>query len=201
MPAIYLLLKRSFDIFFSLLALGLLSPLLLIIAVAVRLDSRGPVLYISDRMGKNGRVFRCIKFRSMVEDAEARRAELLHRNERDRVLFKISDDPRITRVGKFLRKYFLDELPQFLNVLRGDMSVVGPRPPLADEVREYKVNHLRRLDVTPGITGLWQVLGRENPSFDSYISLDMTYIENWSLSMDLWIIARTVGVVFAGSGS
>ena len=200
-PEIGLLLKRALDIGFSGGILTVLSPLLLALSIAVKLDSRGPVFYSSERIGKKGRVFRCIKFRTMVRDAEKRRAEVMHMNERDGVLFKISNDPRITKLGRFLRKYSLDELPQFFNVLRGDMSVVGPRPPLASEVREYKLSHLRRLDVTPGITGLWQVQGREDPSFDSYISLDVTYIENWSIWLDLKIIARTVGVVFSGTGS
>jgi exopolysaccharide biosynthesis polyprenyl glycosylphosphotransferase len=200
-PAIGLLLKRAVDIFFASLVLLIVSPLLLLIAVAIRLDSRGPVFYSSERLGKKGRVFRCIKFRTMVRDAEKRKAELLHLNERDGVLFKIENDPRITRLGRFLRKYSLDELPQFFNVLRGDMSVVGPRPPLASEVHKYELSHLRRLDVTPGITGLWQVQGRQDPSFDSYVSLDMTYIENWSIWLDIRIMLRTVGVVLAGTGS
>jgi lipopolysaccharide/colanic/teichoic acid biosynthesis glycosyltransferase len=172
---------------------------LLAIAIAIKLDSPGPVFYFSERIGKKGRVFRCIKFRTMVRDAEKRRADVMHMNERDGVLFKITNDPRITKLGRFLRKYSLDELPQFFNVLRGDMSIVGPRPPLASEVREeYKLSHLRRLDVTPGITGLWQVQARQDPSFDSYISLDVTYIENWSIWLDLKIILRTIGVVLAG---
>ena len=200
-PEVALRLKRALDVVFSSLVLIFLSPLLLAIAIAVRLDSRGPVLFFSERLGKKGRVFRCIKFRTMVFDAEKRRAEIMHMNERDGVLFKVSNDPRITPLGRFLRKYSLDELPQFYNVLKGDMSVVGPRPPFASEVREYKLSHLRRLNVIPGITGLWQVQGRQDPSFDSYISLDMTYIENWSLWLDLQIILRTVGVVLAGTGS
>jgi exopolysaccharide biosynthesis polyprenyl glycosylphosphotransferase len=200
-PEIGLLFKRSLDIVFSILAMIVLFPLVLAVAIAVKMDSHGPILYTSERIGKKGRVFKCIKFRTMVRDAEKRRAEMMHMNERDGVLFKISNDPRITKLGRFLRKYSLDELPQFWNVLRGDMSIVGPRPPLASEVQEYKLSHLRRLDVLPGVTGLWQVQGRQDPSFDSYISLDVTYIENWSLWLDLKIIARTVGVVLSGTGS
>ncbi len=200
-PEIGLMLKRVLDLTFSMLTILLLSPMLLFIAAAIKLDSRGPVLYASDRIGKKGRVFRCFKFRTMVVDAEERLAGIAHMNERDGVLFKITNDPRITRVGRILRKYSLDELPQFLNVLRGDMSVVGPRPPIASEVEEYKLSHLRRLDVTPGITGLWQVQGRQDPSFDSYVSLDLSYIENWSIWLDLKIIVRTVGVVLSGTGT
>ena len=199
-PEIGLLLKRAMDMLLASLTLIVLSPLLLAIAVAVRLDSHGPVLYLSERIGKKGRVFRCIKFRTMVRDAEQRRAEVMHMNERDGVLFKISNDPRITKLGRLLRKYSLDELPQFINVLRGDMSIVGPRPPLASEVREYKLSHLRRLDVMPGITGLWQVQARQDPSFDSYISLDVAYVDNWSVWLDLKILVRTIGVVLAGTG-
>ena len=200
-PEAQLALKRTLDIVFSSLFSIFLLPVMLVIALAIKLDSRGPVFYSSERIGKKGRVFRCIKFRTMVHDAEKRRAGVMHMNEREGVLFKITNDPRTTRLGRFLRKYSLDELPQFLNVLRGDMSVVGPRPPLASEVREYKLSHLRRLDVTPGITGLWQVQARQDPSFDSYISLDVTYIENWSIWLDINIIARTIGVVLSGTGS
>lgn len=195
------IIKRAIDIVFSILALVLLLPLCLAIAVAIKLDSRGPILYWSERIGRKGRVFRFAKFRTMVRDAEQRRRHLIQLNERDGVLFKISNDPRITRIGKILRKYSLDEIPQILNVLSGDMSLVGPRPPLGSEVQKYNLRHLRRLDVQPGITGLWQVASRRDPSFDSYISCDMTYIENWSLWLDLKIIARTVGVVVAGTGS
>jgi len=201
LPEFQLVLKRLLDVAISGMTLLILSPLLLAVAIAIKLDSHGPVFYCSDRIGKKGILFRCIKFRTMVRDAEKRRADVLHMNERDGVLFKISNDPRITRLGRSLRKYSLDELPQFLNVFFGDMSIVGPRPPLASEVKEYKLNHLRRLDVSPGITGLWQVQARQDPSFDSYISLDMAYIENWSLWLDLQIIARTISVVFAGTGS
>ncbi|MGO9777087.1 MAG: sugar transferase [Terracidiphilus sp.] len=200
-PEVALVFKRALDYVFSILALIFLSPMMLAIAIAIKLDSPGPVFYFSERIGKKGRVFRCIKFRTMIRDAEKKRAGMLHMNEREGVLFKISDDPRITRLGRILRKYSLDELPQFFNVLRGDMSVVGPRPPIGSEVREYKLSHLRRLDVTPGITGLWQVQARQDPSFDSYISLDVTYIENWSIWLDIQIILRTIGVVFAGTGT
>lgn len=200
-PEIGFMLKRVVDILFSSIALLVLSPVLLVIAIAVKLDSHGPVFYLSERVGKKGRIFRCCKFRTMVRDAEKRRAEMMHMNERDGVLFKISNDPRITDLGRLLRKYSLDELPQFFNVLLGDMSIVGPRPPLASEVKQYKLSHLRRLDVTPGITGLWQVQARQDPSFDSYVSLDVTYIEQWSLWLDLKIIMRTIGVVFTGTGS
>jgi len=196
-----LLMKRGLDVVFSCLVFIFLWPLFLAIAIAIKLDSRGPVFYYSERVGKKGRLFRCIKFRTMVCDAEKRRAELMHKNERDGVLFKITDDPRITRLGRFLRKHSLDEFPQFFNVLRGDMSVVGPRPLPASDVRDSKLAYLRVLAVTPGITGLWQVQGRKDPSSDSYISLNVIYIENWSIWLDIQIILRTVGVVFAGTGS
>jgi exopolysaccharide biosynthesis polyprenyl glycosylphosphotransferase len=200
-PELGFMLKRVLDVVLSAIFLSVLSPFLLALAIVIKLESRGPVFYASERIGKKGRVFRCFKFRTMVRDAEKRRADVMHMNERDGVLFKITNDPRITRLGRILRKYSLDELPQFLNVLRGDMSIVGPRPPIASEVMEYKLSHLRRLDVTPGITGLWQVQARQDPSFDSYVSLDVTYIENWSIFLDIKIIIRTIGVVFSGTGS
>jgi exopolysaccharide biosynthesis polyprenyl glycosylphosphotransferase len=200
-PMLGMVMKRILDIVASSVTLVLTWPVLIAIAIAVRADSDGPIFYMSERIGKKGRVFRCIKFRTMVSDAEKRRTEVLHMNERDAVLFKITNDPRITRLGRFLRKYSLDELPQLLNVLRGDMSLVGPRPPIASEVKRYELNHLRRLDVVPGITGLWQVQARQDPSFDSYISLDRAYIENWSLWLDVKILVRTIGVVASGTGT
>jgi exopolysaccharide biosynthesis polyprenyl glycosylphosphotransferase len=200
-PEVRLLLKRGLDVVFSSMVLILVSPLFLVIAIAIKLDSHGPVFYAAERVGKKGRVFRCVKFRTMVSDAEQRRVDLMHRNERDGVLFKIANDPRITKLGRFLRKHSLDEFPQFFNVLCGDMSVVGPRPPLRSEVRAYELSHLRRLAVTPGITGLWQVHARQEPSFDSYITMDTIYIENWSIWLDLRIILRTFGVVLAGTGT
>jgi lipopolysaccharide/colanic/teichoic acid biosynthesis glycosyltransferase len=200
-PVIGLFLKRVLDVLLSSVALMTLAPLIAAICVAVMFDSPGPIFYCSDRIGKKGRVFRCIKFRTMVADADLRREEVLHMNERDGVLFKISNDPRITSFGHFLRKYSLDELPQFLNVLRGDMSMVGPRPPIASEVKRYDLSHLRRLDVVPGMTGLWQVQARQDPSFDNYISLDTAYIQNWSIWLDLKILIRTLSVVVGGTGS
>ena len=200
-PEVALFMKRAFDFVFSAGVLILLSPFLLFIALAIKMDSPGPVFYASERIGKRGHVFRCFKFRTMVADADKMLDEIRHMNERDGVLFKVAKDPRITRVGRILRKYSLDEMPQFLNVLRGEMSVVGPRPPLAHEVKEYKLGHLRRLDVTPGITGLWQVQGRRDPSFANYVSLDVSYIENWSIWLDVMIIFRTVGVIMAGTGA
>ena len=195
-----LIVKRIFDIVFSSSVLLLFSPLLALIAVFVKLDSPGPALYISNRVGKKGSIFRCFKFRTMVCGAEKLCDKLRDQNERDDVLFKITDDPRVTRLGRFLRKYSLDEFPQFFNVLRGEMSVVGPRPALASEVRQYEPSYLHRFDVMPGITGLWQVQARQDPSFDSYISLDMEYIENWSDWLDVKIIVRSVFVVLGGTG-
>jgi lipopolysaccharide/colanic/teichoic acid biosynthesis glycosyltransferase len=174
---------------------------MLAIAVAIRMDSKGSTFYEAQRIGRKGRSFSCYKFRTMVHNADKLKADLEHMNERDSVLFKIAKDPRITKVGRLLRKYSLDELPQFYNVLKGDMSLVGPRPPMAAEVEQYDLAHLRRLDVLPGITGLWQVEARQDPSFDSYISLDTAYVENWNLRMDLRILARTVAVVLSGTGS
>jgi exopolysaccharide biosynthesis polyprenyl glycosylphosphotransferase len=194
-------LKRILDISLSILALVVAAPFMVVIAIMVRSDSEGPVFYKAARIGRKGRMFTCYKFRTMVVDAEQRKQELLEKNQRDGILFKMKNDPRITRVGARLRKYSLDELPQFFNVLIGDMSLVGPRPPLASEVEKYDLAHLRRLDVLPGITGLWQVEAREDPSFDSYISLDTAYVENWNLMLDLRILARTVGVVLGGTGS
>jgi exopolysaccharide biosynthesis polyprenyl glycosylphosphotransferase len=199
-PEIGLFFKRIFDVVFATLSLLILSPFLLVVAIAIKLDSPGPIFYISERIGKKGVVFRCVKFRTMVQDADRLRAGIMHMNERDGVLFKVANDPRITRCGRFLRKYSIDELPQLINVFSGDMSIVGPRPPLAGEVRRYDLDHLRRLDVTPGITGLWQVQGRQDPSFTSYVSLDVTYIDNWSVWLDFKIIMRTIGVVLAGTG-
>jgi exopolysaccharide biosynthesis polyprenyl glycosylphosphotransferase len=195
------LIKRVLDVLLSTLALVVTAPLMLIIALLVRMDSEGPILYRAARIGRKGRTFTCYKFRTMVVNADTLQNGLAHKNERDGILFKMSNDPRITKIGSRLRKYSLDELPQFFNVLMGDMSLVGPRPPLASEVEKYDLAHLRRLDVLPGITGLWQVEARQDPSFDSYISLDTAYVENWNILLDLRILARTIGVVLGGTGT
>ena len=195
------LIKRGMDVLLSTLALIVTAPLMLLVALLIRMDSRGSIFYRAERIGRKGRTFTCYKFRTMVANADKLQDGLAHKNERDGILFKISNDPRITKLGRRLRKYSLDELPQFFNVLMGDMSLVGPRPPLASEVEKYDLAHLRRLDVLPGITGLWQVEARQDPSFDSYISLDTAYVENWNLMLDLRILARTVGVVLGGTGS
>jgi exopolysaccharide biosynthesis polyprenyl glycosylphosphotransferase len=193
--------KRAFDVGFSLLVLTLLLPALLVAALAVKLTSRGPVFYRASRIGLDGKPFRMIKFRSMVAGADAMTATLTHLNESDGLLFKIRDDPRVTRVGHFLRRYSIDELPQFLNVLRGEMSVVGPRPPLPREVDAYDADVRRRLLVRPGITGLWQVSGRSDLSWEDSVRLDLSYVENWSMATDLAIAAATVNAVLAGRGA
>jgi exopolysaccharide biosynthesis polyprenyl glycosylphosphotransferase len=194
------LLKRVWDIVLSSVFVVGLLPIMLFIPVLIKVDSPGPVFYVSDRIGKKGRVFRCLKFRTMVANADQLRDTLASLNEREGILFKIKKDPRLTRVGRILRKFSLDELPQLLNVLSGDMSLVGPRPPLAKEVGQYELEHLRRLEVLPGITGLWQVRARQDPSFERYVALDLTYVENWSFWLDLKIMIKTAEVVFRGTG-
>jgi exopolysaccharide biosynthesis polyprenyl glycosylphosphotransferase len=194
--------KRAFDVGFSLLVLLAVLPLMLIAAAAIKLTSKGPVFYLSERIGLGGKPFRMIKFRSMVADAEQRLAELSDMNEvQGGVLFKIHCDPRITRVGRFLRRYSVDELPQFINVLRGEMSVVGPRPPLRSEVEGYDDHVRRRLLVKPGITGLWQVSGRSDLAWEDAVRLDLLYVENWSMIYDLVIAVKTAGAVWRGSGA
>lgn len=201
MPVVGMLLKRALDLLISSIAIILLSPIVLLLAIAIRIDSKGPVFYCAERIGRKGRTFGCWKFRTMIADADSLQEQFSHQNERDGVLFKMAEDPRVTRLGRFLRKYSLDELPQFFNVLAGHMSIVGPRPPLAGEVRQYELPHLRRLEVLPGITGLWQVQARQDPSFDQYISLDTAYIDNWSIWLDIKIMTRTVGVLLSGTGA
>ena len=195
------LMKRIFDVGFSLMVLTVLAPLLLVTAVAVKWDSSGPVLFRQQRIGLRHSRFHMVKFRSMVVDAEAQKKELQARSEGNGVLFKMRSDPRVTRVGRVLRRYSLDELPQFLNVLRGEMSVVGPRPPLASEVTDYEDSTHRRLLVKPGITGLWQVQGRSDLSWEDSVRLDLYYVENWSMTTDIGIVLRTVRAVSSGAGA
>ena len=197
-PAVFL--KRLIDVTLSVIGLVALAPLFLLIAILIRLESEGPVFYRSERVGRKGKTFRCQKFRTMVVDADCRKRELEHMNQRDSILFKIEDDPRITRMGRFLRKYSFDELPQLVNVLWGQMSLVGPRPCLPSEVNRYEMVALRRLEATPGITGLWQVKARRDPSFHTYLSLDLAYIDNWTFWLDMVILASTIRVVLAGTG-
>jgi exopolysaccharide biosynthesis polyprenyl glycosylphosphotransferase len=196
-----LYLKRAMDISLSMAALLLLAPLFAIVALAIRLDSPGPVFFKQLRLGKGGVPFVCHKFRSMYQDAEARLEALRELNEADGPIFKMRDDPRLTRMGRLLRRTSIDELPQLWNVLIGDMSLVGPRPPIPSEVEHYEEWHRRRLEVVPGLTGLWQVSGRSSLSFEEMVMFDIYYIENWSLGLDLQILLRTVPAVIASAGA
>ena len=188
-------LKRAMDLILGSLLFVIALPLMLVVAILIKVDSGGPVLYRSWRVGKNGRHFLCYKFRTMVSNAHELKEKLLHLNERHRPLFKIAKDPRITTIGRFLRKYSIDELPQLWNVLRGDMALVGPRPALSEELRDYKTDYLRRFAVSPGLTGLWQVSARSDPSFLTYMNLDLYYVDHWSLWLDMIIVLRTIPVV------
>jgi len=199
-PAFGLAVKRIIDVVGASLGLILAAPLLALAAFWIRLDSRGPVLYAGLRVGKKGKKFRCYKLRTMVEDADSQKEKLRGGNERNGPFFKIKNDPRVTRCGRWLRKYSIDELPQLVNVLRGEMSLVGPRPHPVDDYERYGLEHLRRLDVKPGVTGLWQVKARRDPSFETAMTLDLDYIENWSLWMDIKILTRTLRVVRRGDG-
>jgi exopolysaccharide biosynthesis polyprenyl glycosylphosphotransferase len=193
--------KRGLDIALSLTLLVLLAPLIAVIALAIRLNSPGPVFFLQQRVGRDGRLFTCFKFRSMVDGADGVRGDLMDRNEATGPIFKIKSDPRTTQVGRVIRRLSLDELPQLWNVLSGDMSLVGPRPPMPCEVENYAEWHRRRLDVAPGLTGLWQVSGRSDLTFDEMVMLDLFYAENWSLGLDLRILLRTVPSVLRGTGA
>lgn len=195
----YLRFKRVFDMAFCMAILVPVAALALLCALAVRLDSRGPVIFTQTRAGKDGRSFKMYKFRTMVANAEELKASLAHLNVLPYPDFKIPDDPRITRVGKLLRKTSLDELPQFLNVLKGEMSIVGPRP-TDFGVSSYDLWHCERLEVPPGVTGLWQLEGRHVSTFDERLRLDIKYIESMSLMLDVKLILRTVAVIFKGTG-
>jgi exopolysaccharide biosynthesis polyprenyl glycosylphosphotransferase len=196
-----LLLKRVMDFVLALAGLIVLSPLLIIVALAVKFTSPGPVLFAQERVGMNKRLFRLYKFRSMYVDAEKRRRELEHLNEMDGPVFKIKNDPRVTPVGRFIRKTSIDELPQLLNVLRGQMSLVGPRPPLPAEVDRYDWLYRRRLSIKPGITCLWQISGRNEITFKQWMEMDKAYIDNWSLWLDITILAKTVPAVLFSKGA
>ncbi len=193
--------KSTFDRTTAAVAVLLLSPVLLLIALAVRLTSSGPAFFRQERVGRDGKTFTMIKFRTMVVDAESRREQLLELSDRDGLMFKMRSDPRITKIGSLLRRYSLDELPQLINVARGDMSLVGPRPPLPSEVAEYAADVRRRLLVRPGLTGLWQVSGRADLSWEESVRLDLRYVDNWSLASDLLILWKTARAVLTGSGA
>ena len=193
--------KRLFDITATLMLLLVLSPLLILVSLLILAESRGSLLFRQLRVGRDGREFKIFKFRSMVTDAEDQLDALQHLNERDGHVFKIKNDPRVTRVGKFIRRWSIDELPQLFNVLGGRMSLVGPRPPLPDEVSNYDQWQRGRLGTTPGMTGYWQVSGRSDISFDEMVKLDIFYIENWSLSFDLYILAMTAKAVTSRAGA
>ncbi|APF41731.1 sugar transferase [Neomicrococcus aestuarii] len=193
--------KRGFDVLGAALGLIFLSPIFLITALSVRLDSKGPIFFHQKRVGKNGEIFYMHKFRSMNPDAEAKKAELMDQNESDGALFKMKKDPRITKVGAFIRRFSIDELPQLWNVLVGEMSIVGPRPPVPEEVQAYEKHVHRRFMVQPGITGLWQVSGRSGLSWEESVRLDLYYVENWSLIQDMVILFKTVRAVLTSDGA
>ena len=188
--------KRIADIVCSLLAIVVLSPLFLIIAAAIKIDSKGPVFFMQNRCSKNGKVFKMFKFRSMVIDAEDKLKYLQEKNEMTGPVFKIHDDPRITKVGRFIRKTSIDELPQLFNILKGDMSIVGPRPPIDKEVEKYNSYQMQRLLVKPGLTCFWQVMGRNNIDFDRWVELDLKYIKERNLWLDIKLIFKTFKVLF-----
>ncbi len=193
--------KRAMDFVITATALLVLLPLFAAIAVLVKLTSPGPVIFKQVRIGKRGRRFDFFKFRSMYVDAEERKAALMHLNESDGPTFKMRKDPRITPVGRWLRKLSLDELPQLINVLKGDMSLVGPRPPLPAEVAQYTTHHLQRLCITPGVTCLWQISGRSNVSFEHWVEMDLFYADNMSFWLDLKILLLTIPAVIKGEGA
>lgn len=197
-----LVLKRCMDIAGGMVGMFLTLIIGIFVAIAIKIDSPGPVIFSQNRVGKNGRHFKMYKFRSMYIDAEERKKELLQQNEMQGAMFKMTDDPRVTKVGKFIRKYSIDELPQFFNVLKGDMSLVGTRPPTVEEVQKYKVEQKRRLSVTPGMTGLWQTSGRsEIYDFDEIVKLDLEYIDKWSIGLDVKLLVKTIVVCVRGDGA
>ena len=197
-----LLVKRLIDIVGAIVGIAITLVVTIFLAPILLIESPGPLFFKQKRVGRNGRFFYMYKFRSMYKDAEARKKELMDKNEMNGLMFKMTDDPRITKVGKFIRKTSIDELPQFFNVLKGDMSLVGTRPPTVDEFKQYEGHHKRRLSMKPGITGLWQVSGRSDiEDFEEVVRLDLKYIDNWCVSEDIKILAKTVKVILFGSGA
>ncbi|HSS99043.1 MAG TPA: exopolysaccharide biosynthesis polyprenyl glycosylphosphotransferase, partial [Terriglobales bacterium] len=199
-PLISLFFKRAMDVLMSTAILLCVAPLLAAIAALIRLDSSGSVLYRSLRVGKKGHNFVCYKLRTMIAGADRLQEELRAQNERQGPFFKMGNDPRITRLGRFLRRYSIDELPQLWNVFKGEMSMVGPRPHPLPDFEGYELDHLRRLNITPGLTGLWQITARSDPSFERNMELDLEYIEHWSLWLDIKILWKTIAVVLRGTG-
>ncbi|WP_437177734.1 sugar transferase [Clostridium bornimense] len=193
---IYLFSKRVIDIVGSIVGLVLLSPILLIVTIAIKLESKGPIIFSQKRIGLKGKAFKMYKLRSMVEDAEKLKKDLMKSNEMSGPMFKMKDDPRVTRVGKFIRKTSIDELPQLVNVLKGDMSLVGPRPSLPKEVKKFKPWMKKRLEVKPGLTCFWQVSGRNNIDFEDWMKLDIKYVEERSFLVDIKLIFKTFFVLF-----
>lgn len=192
----YLIMKRIIDIVASSVGLAVLSPLLVIVSILIKLESKGPIIFSQERVGINGEKFNMYKFRSMVVNAEELKKKLQHQNEMSGPMFKIKDDPRITKIGKFIRKTSIDELPQLLNVLNGDMSLVGPRPSLPDEVKEFESWMLERLEVKPGLTCYWQVMGRNQIGFEDWMKLDVKYVKERSVWLDIKLIFKTFFVLF-----
>lgn len=198
---VYRFFKRMLDIIASVIGLIVLSPVFLIVSLAIKAEDRGPIFYSQVRLGKGQRPFKMYKFRSMIVDADKKLEKLLKQNEVEGAMFKMKEDPRITRVGRFTRKHSLDELPQLLNVLAGDMSLVGPRPPLEREVADYSEHDKQRLIVKPGCTGLWQVTARNDVGFSGMVDLDLQYIEKSGLMFDVIILFKTIGIVFKPNGT
>ena len=197
-----LIIKRAMDIAGAIIGLAFTGIITIFLAPPLLLESKGPLFFKQRRVGKNGRYFDMYKFRSMYSDAEERKQELMSKNEMNGLMFKMTDDPRITKVGKFIRKTSIDEMPQFWNVLKGEMSLVGTRPPTVDEFKKYEGYHKRRLSTKPGITGMWQVSGRNDiEDFEEVVKLYLEYIDNWCLAFDIKIILKTIGIVFARKGA
>lgn len=193
---VYELIKRATDIILSMIGLIILSPILLIVAIAIKVESKGPLIFSQERVGKNRKIFKMYKFRSMVVNAEEIKEKLKHQNEMSGPMFKMKNDPRITKIGKFIRKTSIDELPQLVNVIKGDMSLVGPRPSLPEEVKEFVPWMMRRFDVKPGLTCYWQVGGRNEIEFEDWMKLDIKYVKNRSVSEDIKLIFKTFFVLF-----